>query len=67
MPVFIPDPVYLQPFFAAALALNLTPGADMTYVMARSVAQGRAAGLASALGSILGALAVRLMLSSRQP
>ena len=35
------------PFLAAALALNLTPGADMTYVIARSATQGRAAGIAA--------------------
>jgi threonine/homoserine/homoserine lactone efflux protein len=39
----------------AALALNLTPGADMTYVLARSLAQGREAGLVSALGIAVGA------------
>jgi threonine/homoserine/homoserine lactone efflux protein len=32
----------LLPFLAASLALNLTPGADMTYVIARSASQGRA-------------------------
>ena len=40
----------LAPFAAAAIALNLTPGADMTYVIARAMSQGRAAGLASAFG-----------------
>src|SRR5262245_44275848 len=35
---------------AATLTLNLTPGPDMLYVIARSVSQGRAAGIASALG-----------------
>jgi threonine/homoserine/homoserine lactone efflux protein len=63
MPAFIPDLGYLLPFFAAALALNLTPGADMTYVMARSVAQGHAAGLASALG-IFGGAAVHSALAA---
>src|SRR5687768_4268610 len=34
----------------ATLALNLTPGPDMLYVMARGVGQGRTAGVVSALG-----------------
>ena len=34
----------------ATVTLNLTPGPDMLYVIARSVGQGRAAGVASALG-----------------
>jgi threonine/homoserine/homoserine lactone efflux protein len=37
-------------FVTAMLLLNITPGPDMLYVIARSVAQGRAAGIASALG-----------------
>ena len=37
-------------FLAATLTLNVTPGPDMLYVMARSVAQGRQAGIVSALG-----------------
>ena len=41
-------------FVLAALALNLTPGPDMTYVAARSVAQGRRAGAVSALGIAAG-------------
>jgi threonine/homoserine/homoserine lactone efflux protein len=40
----------------AALALNLTPGPDMLYVIARSTGEGRAAGIASALGIALGCL-----------
>jgi len=51
---FLPDWSHLLPFMLAALALNLTPGADMTYVLSRSLAQGRAAGLASALGIFTG-------------
>lgn len=41
-------------FMAAGLALNLTPGPDMLYVIARSVGQGRAAGIASAFGIAAG-------------
>lgn len=37
-------------FFTAMLLLNITPGPDMLYVIARSAGQGRAAGIASALG-----------------
>ena len=41
-------------FLAASLALNFTPGADMAYVVARSLAQGRKAGLVSALAITAG-------------
>lgn len=43
-------------YVAASLALIATPGQDMLYVIARSVAQGRAAGLCSAFGVCLGIL-----------
>jgi threonine/homoserine/homoserine lactone efflux protein len=43
-------------FMAAALALNVTPGPDMQYVLARSTGEGRAAGVASAFGIALGCL-----------
>src|SRR6185295_14650948 len=64
------DPTQLLPFLAAALALNLTPGADMTYVIARSATQGRAAGIAASLGvsagsvvhSVLAAIGVSALL-----
>ena len=46
-------PLFLT-FMAAVLVLNLTPGADMTYVIARSISQGREAGLVSALGITAG-------------
>jgi threonine/homoserine/homoserine lactone efflux protein len=63
------DPTQLLPFLAA-LALNLTPGADMTYVIARSATQGRAAGIAASIGisagsvvhSVLAALGVSAIL-----
>ncbi|HEY2981373.1 MAG TPA: LysE family translocator [Anaerolineales bacterium] len=48
------DPNNLLLFMAAGLALNLTPGPDMLYVIARSVGQGRAAGIASAFGIAAG-------------
>lgn len=41
-------------FAAATLVLNLTPGPDMLYVLARSLGQGRAAGVVSALGIAAG-------------
>lgn len=43
-------------YVVASLALIATPGQDMLYVIARSLAQGRAAGLCSALGVSLGIL-----------
>ncbi|MCI0429515.1 MAG: LysE family translocator [Rhodospirillales bacterium] len=54
MPDLLPPWTLLAPFLVAALALNVTPGADMTYVLARSLAQGREAGLVSALGIAAG-------------
>ena len=43
-------------FMLATIALNLTPGPDMLYVIARSVGQGRRAGVMSALGIGAGTL-----------
>ena len=43
-------------YVAASLALIVTPGQDMIYVITRSLAQGRLAGLCSALGVCLGIL-----------
>jgi len=55
-------------FMAAALALNVTPGPSIVYVMSRSVGQGRTAGLVSALGlgtgSLFHAVAATLGLSA---
>ena len=50
----MPDVNSLLLFMAATLTLNLTPGPDMLYVMARSLGQGRSAGIASALGIAAG-------------
>jgi threonine/homoserine/homoserine lactone efflux protein len=69
---FIPDWSRLLPFLVAGLSLNLTPGADMTYVLARSAGQGRGAGVVSAFGvsagslghSILAAVGVSALLAS---
>ena len=50
----MPDANSLLFFLIATVTLNLTPGPDMLYVIARSVRQGRAAGVASALGITAG-------------
>jgi threonine/homoserine/homoserine lactone efflux protein len=57
----MPDFSTLLPFLAAALALNLTPGADMTYVIARSATQGRAAGVAASFGVSVGSFVHSLL------
>jgi len=46
----------LSLYVVASLALILTPGQDMMYVMSRALAQGRLAGLYSAVGVIIGIL-----------
>lgn len=56
MPHFLPDLATLLPFLAAAFALNLTPGADMTMVLAQSLGRGRRAGIWAALGVAGGSL-----------
>jgi threonine/homoserine/homoserine lactone efflux protein len=55
--VIMPDTASLIVFMTATLALNLTPGPDMLYVIARSVGQGKQAGAISALGIGAGCLA----------
>jgi threonine/homoserine/homoserine lactone efflux protein len=52
----MPEPTAFLVFMVATLTLNLTPGPDMLYVIARSAGQGRAAGIASALGIAGGCL-----------
>ena len=44
----------------AGLALSISPGPSMLYVLSRSIGQSRAAGLASAVGLGLGATALIL-------
>lgn len=46
----------LSVFLVATLALNLTPGPDMLYVIGRTVGQGRRSGVVSALGIGAGCL-----------
>ena len=43
-------------YILASLALIVTPGQDMIYVITRSLAQGRLAGVCSAIGVIIGIL-----------
>ena len=50
----MPEVNSLLVFMVATVTLNVTPGPDMLYVIARSVGQGRAAGIASALGITVG-------------
>jgi threonine/homoserine/homoserine lactone efflux protein len=46
----------LLAFFAAAIVLAVTPGPGIAYVVARTVAGGRAEGLASCLGTAIGGM-----------
>jgi threonine/homoserine/homoserine lactone efflux protein len=50
----MPEANSLLLFSLAALTLNITPGPDMLYIIARSAGQGRAAGVVSALGIAAG-------------
>ncbi|QQR89701.1 MAG: LysE family translocator [Myxococcales bacterium] len=50
------DLTYWIVFISAAVALNLSPGPDLIYVLSRTVAQGRKVGLASSVGVCTGAL-----------
>lgn len=52
----LPDLTLLVPFLIAGLVLNMTPGVDMAYVLAKTTAQGRSAGLVAALGICLGSM-----------
>jgi RhtB (resistance to homoserine/threonine) family protein len=49
------DATYWMVFFGTALALTLSPGPDLLYVISRSIAQGTRVGLASAAGLWTGA------------
>ena len=52
----IPEPSTIALFVVAAVALLVTPGPAVLYIVARSVEQGRWAGLVSALGVHVGTL-----------
>lgn len=54
--MIFPDGATLLLFMTAALALNVTPGPDMLYVVGRSVSDGRSAGVVSSLGIAAGCL-----------
>ncbi|WP_120496120.1 LysE family translocator [Kiloniella sp. EL199] len=56
MPQLLPDLSLLIPFILAGIALNLTPGVDMAYVLAKTTHQGKKAGLLAALGISLGSM-----------
>jgi threonine/homoserine/homoserine lactone efflux protein len=49
-------PAQLLTFVAAGLLLNVAPGPDLLYIIARSLNQGRRAGVVSALGISAGCL-----------
>lgn len=51
-----PPPDLLFPFLVAGIALNLTPGPDMTFVALSGARGGRKAGLAAASGIFVGCL-----------
>ena len=53
----LPDLPLLLAFVGASLVLALTPGPAVVYIVARTVAQGRACGFASVMGVALGNLA----------
>ena len=52
----MPEVANLWVFVVAAVSLNVTPGPDTLYVLARSVGQGRMAGVVSVLGGSTGRL-----------
>lgn len=56
-----PDLDLLLAFAAAAIVLALTPGPDMAYVAARTLAGGRAGGVAAMLGVLTGILVHTLL------
>ena len=54
--MIMPDPALWGLFVVASVALLLTPGPAVLFIIARSVEQGRAAGLVSVLGIHLGTI-----------
>lgn len=59
----LPHPGAFGAFLMASLALCVTPGPGVVYIVTRSVSHGRAAGLASVLGVGLGNLANAILAS----
>ncbi len=43
-------------FLSATIAINITPGPDMIYILSKTIAQGRKIGIASSLGVCSGSL-----------
>jgi threonine/homoserine/homoserine lactone efflux protein len=56
MTALLPEGPLLLAFFLASLALAVTPGPGVFYIVTRTLAQGRRAGIASVLGVALGNL-----------
>lgn len=54
--MILPEPSILVLFLVAALAILITPGPAVIYIVARSVDQGRLAGIVSTLGVASGTL-----------
>lgn len=47
---------YWLVFFSAALAINISPGPDLVYILSRTIAQGKKVGISSAMGIWTGAM-----------
>jgi threonine/homoserine/homoserine lactone efflux protein len=64
----MPSPHSIILFMVSALALNLSPGPSILYILSRSIGQGREAGLVSVLGlataTLIHAMAAALGLST---
>lgn len=60
---FMPDPAVLTAFTLIALVIIVAPGPDMTFFLAKTLAQGRRAGLAAMSGAFSG-LVVHTMLAA---
>lgn len=60
---FMPDPAVLTAFTLIALVIIIAPGPDMTFFLAKTLAQGRRAGLAAMSGAFSG-LVVHTMLAA---
>lgn len=56
----LPATPLLLAFIGASLVLALTPGPAVVYILARTLAQGRASGLASVMGVALGNLVLAI-------
>ena len=50
------DPILLVPFMLAGILVNVTPGADVGFVLASGLRGGKRRGIAAALGISLGSL-----------